>query len=248
MHDFLSARCVDGLEWTEGNTYGRTFRYKGARGAFSAAHVADAHRFDVDVQIDDTSVLPAVVRNIRRIFDLDADQEAIRAALRRALGDDFPLHADVRLPGIWDLYEAGIRAILGQQISVKAAHRYCGQLVEALGEPLEDRRLFPTPDAVAQSDLAFFRMPGAKKDTLRRFSEYMADDVNDHRPQAWIQLKGIGPWTVQYARMRGKSDPDIYLVGDLGVIKMREKLSGRFSPRYALPWRSYLTIHLWKQL
>ncbi|MEO1023599.1 MAG: AlkA N-terminal domain-containing protein, partial [Bacteroidota bacterium] len=192
--------------------------------------------------------LPEVVSNIRRILDLDRDIQVIDTVLKNALGRDFPFKEGTRLPGIWSPFEAGIRAILGQLISVKAAHRYCKQLVNELGESSGNTCFFPLPGDIAASDLAFFKMPQSKKDTLIRFSAYMADEHNDHNPESWTQLKGIGRWTVHYAQMRGLSLPDVYMIGDLGVKKMQQALPDDFSPDDAAPWRSYLTLQLWRQL
>ncbi len=252
MHNFLAARLVASLEWKTDHSYGRTFRHGDAKGAFTAKHEPEKNRFEVELLFDDATTLELVCANIRRMLDLDTDSQAVDTFLKEALGPAFPFQSGTRLPGIWDIFEAGIRAILGQQISVKAAHTYCGQLVGALGEPVgkqkPDYKFFPTPEAIAASDLDFMKMPQAKKDTLRRFAAYLADDGNDHDPESWINLKGIGKWTVQYAQMRGQSHPDIYMGGDLGIIKMQDTLPDGFSDDDASPWRSYLTLQLWRQL
>lgn len=248
MQGFLSARLIPPMEWIGAQSYGRTITFGPAKGSFTAKHMALENGFEVEIDLDDISVLKPVIDHIRRILDLDTDVNAIDAVLRQTLGKDFPFLPGTRLPGIWTPFEAGIRAILGQQISVKAAHTYCAQLVEQLGDPFGTHQLFPTPHSIAGSDLSFFRMPQSKKDTLRRFASYMADDNTDHDPEHWIALKGIGPWTIQYAQMRGQSQSDIYLASDLGVIKMQHTLPDGFSPPSAAPWRSYLTLQLWRQL
>ena len=68
---------------------------------------------------------------------------------------------------------------------------------------------------------------------------------NPDDPQQWLTLKGIGPWTVDYARMRGLSEPDIFLAGDLGIIKALAKCDDDFKPQQISPWQSYLTFQLW---
>jgi len=90
-------------------------------------------------------------------------------------------------------------------------------------------------------------MPGARKQTLKSFAEYYIQNA-EATPDDWIQLKGIGPWTMNYAKFRGLSDPDIYLDGDVAVKKAARALPDSFSPDAVSPWRSYLTLHLWKQL
>ncbi len=251
VHDFLAMRLVKTLEWETTSSYGRTFQTEGIKGAFTATHEPEYNRFAVELLVDDDAVLEPVCANIRRILDLDADSQAIDRCVQNVLGNDFPFLPGTRLPGIWNVFEAGIRAILGQQISVKAAHTYCEMIADTLGESMEKvkpgYKLFPTPKAIAENALSFMRMPQAKKDTLRRFASYMADHSKDQHPESWINLKGIGPWTVQYAQMRGESHSDIYMDGDLGVRKMQDHLPEGFSPDAASPWRSYLTLQFWRQ-
>ena len=90
-------------------------------------------------------------------------------------------------------------------------------------------------------------MPGARKQALRNLAQHYVDHPQPDTPEPWLALKGIGPWTLDYARMRGLSEPDIYLGGDLGVKKAAAKSAG-FDPALASPWRSYLTFQLWAQL
>ncbi|MEL7479477.1 MAG: Ada metal-binding domain-containing protein [Pseudomonadota bacterium] len=166
------------------------------------------------------------------------------------------ISSGLRLPGIWDVFEAGMRAILGQQISVTAARNLVIKLVETLGEneannqeaQCENMLYFPTPEAIAQSDLAFFKMPESRKQTMTRFAQFAQNQpIEAQNPDNWLALKGIGPWTANYAKMRGLSDPDIFLATDLGVIKAL-KAHADFDSEKAAPWRSYLTFQLWDKL
>jgi len=91
-------------------------------------------------------------------------------------------------------------------------------------------------------------MPGARKASLKAFAEYAAAHAIGDDPDALLAIKGIGPWTTDYIKMRGLSDPDIFLARDLGVKKALEKGGHRIDPDRATPWRSYLTFHLWNLL
>ena len=91
-------------------------------------------------------------------------------------------------------------------------------------------------------------MPGARKNTLKAFSKFFLENDHSTSPEQWLTIKGIGPWTVNYAKLRGLSQPDIYLAGDLGVKKAEEKLAGKVNPESVSPWQSYLTFQLWSQL
>ena len=254
MQRFLARRRIEGLEWVDDDSYGRTFSWQHVEGCFTAVHDPRRHGFKVTLELDDLSVMKPVVANIRRILDLDADTRTIEAHLARTV-PGLPLIEGLRLPGTWSLFEAGVRAILGQQVSVEAAKRQVQRLVDTLGEPLADvcngqRRLFPDAEAIAASDLAFLGMPGTRRETLRRFAAWYRADPAPHDPAHWQALKGIGPWTVDYARLRGTSHPDIWLAGDLGVKQAVSALAAgdsRLDPQAAAPWRSYLTLQLWNR-
>jgi len=251
VHQFLKVRAIEGLEWcgeSEGeNSYGRTIYWFGCRGHFTARYIGDENCFDVEVELDDIKYLKSVISNIRRILDLDVDIKAIDNCFSSQMGSSIALSEGIRLPGIWDVFEAGIRAVLGQQISVVAAHKLLFILINHLGEKKGSKRYFPRPQAIAASDLHFFKIPSARKATLKAFAEfYMANPYA--KPEAWLTIKGIGPWTINYAKFRGLSDPDIYLGGDLGVKKAAKELPETFDPDSVAPWRSYLTLHLWRQL
>ncbi|KZN58834.1 DNA-3-methyladenine glycosylase 2 family protein [Pseudoalteromonas luteoviolacea] len=266
MQQFLSARLIEGLEWITPNSYGRTITWQGRAGQFTATHLEDKHCFEVEIQLDELKALKPVVNNIRRVLDVDADLVQIEHDLSQALPNTFELTTGLRLPGIWGLFEAGIRAILGQQVSVQAAKNLVYQLVFTLGEEAPNGRYFPTPEAIAGNELTFLKMPDSRRQTLIRFAQYFCDTTEPEAPDEWLKLKGIGPWTVAYAKMRGQSDPDIFLGSDLGVIKALKAqvaspeasavTSSETSPEpihtllpdLASPWRSYLTFQLWSQL
>ncbi|MDT8894618.1 AlkA N-terminal domain-containing protein [Halomonas sp. I1] len=245
LHDFHRQRAIDGLEWVGEHHYGRHIYWGHARGWFTAEHDPARHAFRVRLALDDLAVLAPVVRRIRRCLDLDADTETIEAHLDRVI-PGLPLTEGLRLPGVWSPFEAGVRAILGQQVSIVAARRLVGTLVARLGEPTETGHHFPTPEDVAASELDFLRMPGARKATLQRFASWYAGAESGDDPLQWTALKGIGPWTANYAAMRGTGHPDIWLDGDAGVRRALGRLGG-VDPASAAPWRSYLTLQLWSQ-
>ena len=254
LHQFLTVRCIEGLERIGDSGYGRTFAWHGARGDFYASHDAANHQFLVEIRIDQMSQLMPVVRNIRRVLDLDADTTHIESHLQNAV-PTLPLIEGLRLPGTWSVFEAGVRAILGQQVSVAAAGNLTRLLVRQLGsklvgEPAEEPQyLFPTAIAMAASDLAFLKMPQARRNTLREFARWYqrmtpAQPSTNEQVEQWLAIKGIGRWTVDYAAMRGQSHPDIWLGGDLGVKRTVARFPA-FDPAAASPWRSYLTLQLW---
>ncbi|MGL4222752.1 MAG: DNA-3-methyladenine glycosylase family protein, partial [Shewanella sp.] len=170
-------------------------------------------------------------------------------------------------PGAGSLFEAGCRAILGQQVSVVQATKLLNLLVDAYGERFSlngrEYRLFPTPQAIRGASLDELKMPGARKLALNALAAFICEhpyaSVDD-----WLEVKGIGPWTIAYAKLRGLGDPNIFLHTDLIVKKqllasVAEQngldaqslkqldyltLCQRISADIA-PWGSYLTFQLW---
>ncbi|WP_148255375.1 AlkA N-terminal domain-containing protein [Aidingimonas lacisalsi] len=248
LRDFYASRAIDGLEWIDDDVYGRTITWGTTQGHFTAIHRPERHVFDVALTLNDLGSLAPIVRRIRRLLDLDADSTLIEAHLAKALPDQ-PLVEGLRLPGIWSPFEAGVRAILGQQVSVTAARGLTTRLVAELGETAGDIdgkpcRHFPEPATIAASPLDFLGMPDTRRQTLRRFATWHAGSEDSDDTHAWTALKGIGQWTADYAAMRGHSHPDIWLAGDLGIQKALPALHNA-DPQCAAPWRSYLTLQLW---
>ncbi len=248
MRDFFMVRSIPGLEWCDEQSYGRTFEWRGCSGCFTARHVADKNSFEITIELDDVTHLKAIMNNIRRILDLDVDIDAVEHDIERCFSGAIMIKSGRRLPGLWSLFEAGIRAILGQQISVVAARKLVTTLVANLGLEKGVHHLFPSPRSIAKSELNFLKIPASRKQTLHRLAQHYLTHPSPDDPLAWLALKGIGVWTVDYAKLRGLSDPDIYLAGDLGVKKAALKTGQPFDPQQAAPWRSYLTLQLWSQL
>jgi len=270
LRDFYAARRIPGLEIVADNAYGRGFVDADTQGAFVATHVAERCGFSVQLWLDRPHQALAIVQRIRRLLDLDADTAAITAALR-AHPCLAALQVDgLRLPGVWTPFEAGARAVLGQQVSVAAARQLVTQLVERLGRPWQTphhhianvesgcggiTRLFPEAAAVRDADLDFLRMPGKRREALRALATHIAGGGGGD-PATWLGIAGIGPWTRDYAAFR-LGDPDIFLASDLGVQRalaqvQRQSASAGPQPSAAAPaaldfrpWGSYATLQLW---
>jgi AraC family transcriptional regulator of adaptative response / DNA-3-methyladenine glycosylase II len=256
MQGLLKARAVEKIEWCTEQGYGRTFDWLGSSGQFTATHVAKNNMFNVEIELNDMKQLKSIVNNIRRILDLDVDMLMVEHDIQQCFVPSFNINPGIRLPGIWSIFEAGVRAVLGQQISVAAARNLVAKLVEHLGQPLGGRNdsqcIFPTAKSIVASDLSFLKIPNSRKQTLHNLAHHFVSNDASDNPQSWLKLKGIGPWTLEYAQLRGQSDPDVFLAGDLGVKNALKKLSSHltpnFSPEQVSPWRSYLTFQLWSKL
>ncbi|GAA0854677.1 DNA-3-methyladenine glycosylase 2 family protein [Aliiglaciecola litoralis] len=243
LRGFLAMRAIAGIEEVSETFYARHFSLDKVSGYFKATFNQAKQCFDVQLQIAELSHIQAVVQHIRRVLDLDADPHVIHQGLLSTGLDSKALVSGLRIPGIWSTFEAGCRAILGQQISVKAAINLVTALAHQLGEKHQGKLIFPTAEAVAGSDLAFLKMPSKRRDSLRAFGAYCAQHPDVSTLDDWLSIKGIGPWTVAYAKMRGQSDPDIWLDTDLVIKKQIQQ--NQLNPAAAQPWRSYLTFQLW---
>ncbi len=248
MHNFFMTRAIPNVEWCDKNKYGRTIEWLGCTGSFTAQHIEHKNRFDVEIELNDVTHLKSIVNNIRRILDLDVDIQAVEQDLQQYFGTVIPIKTGLRLAGTWNMFEAGVRAILGQQISIVAARKLVTTLVLELGQPIGTYQLFPLPKSIVTSNLSFLKIPELRKKTLHNLAQHYMSHDTPNDPQQWLALKGIGLWTISYAQLRGLSDPDIYLGSDLGVKKAIEKLSIDLNSDLSAPWRSYLTLQLWSQL
>jgi AraC family transcriptional regulator of adaptative response / DNA-3-methyladenine glycosylase II len=256
LRDFLEHRAIASTDWVDSNSYGRSFHWapreddtgaKSIHGQFIATHNAQKNGFEVNICISDITYLMPVVRNIRRILDLDAPIDNIEERLITLNGFDEKVCEGLRLPGTWSLFEAGVRAILGQQISVAGALKLVATLVESYGTKQGDLMLFPLPKDLLDRDLNELKMPASRRATLINLAKFMAEKPHES-PDQWLQLKGVGPWTVDYAKMRGLSHPNIWLGGDLGIKKAINQQGVALNPEDASPWQSYLTFQVWNLL
>ena len=172
------------------------------------------------------------------------------------LGDK--VKTGLRIPGVWSAWEAGIRAILGQQVSIAGARAQLNRLLvlgteqatpscTAAKTSAMQWRQFPTPAQVYADELMMLKVPGARRQTLLALAASMITAPEQH-PSQWLPIKGIGPWTVAYACMRGLSETDVWLGGDLGIQKALQQREQPIDPATLSPWRSYATFQLWFSL
>ena len=156
---------------------------------------------------------------LRHLFDVAADIGQIEAHLGQfpALGSR--RHPGLRLPGCWDSFELIIRAILGQQVSVKGAATLSARLVERFGPP--------TAAALADADVGLIGLPRQRADCLRAAAQAKLDGRLNLDAASLEAVKGIGPWTAQYVLMRALHDADAFPASDLVLMKKTGAISRR---------------------
>ena len=264
---FLAARAIPGVEDADpAGPYVRTIRLGADRyGRVTVAPEGEGLRATVEGGTPaDRLDLEA---RLRRVFDCGADPAAIGACLSRDphLAPLVAARPGLRLPGAWDPFETGCRAILGQQVSVAAARRLAGRLAEAYGAPYPGRpgldRLFPAPEDLVKADVALIlNMPRARGAAIRALATAVLEDPKlfapaeslDEAVARFVAIRGIGPWTAQYIAMRALKLPDALPVGDVGLLRALDRGAGRPSPAELIaraeawrPYRAYAAQHLW---
>ena len=254
--EFLALRAVPGVEEADTTTYRRALRLP--HGTATVELTPTPGYVAALLRLSDVRDLAPAVARCRRLLDLDADPVAVDAALAEdeALAPVVAKEPGVRVPRSVDSFEMAVRAIVGQQISVAAARKVLSKLVPAGEGP------FPGPEQVLDLPDEAFKMPAARRDTIRALASAVAGGELDLDPGAdrdeavknLTALPGIGSWTAGYVAMRGVGDPDSFLPTDLGVRRGAKALGLPDDPkaldahaaRWA-PWRSYALIRLWRQ-
>jgi AraC family transcriptional regulator, regulatory protein of adaptative response / DNA-3-methyladenine glycosylase II len=261
---YLAARAVPGAEEVTGSTYRRVLLLPNGPGILAVRSSPSERYLDCDLELSDLRDVTAAVQRCRRLFDLDADPEAIAAdlAVDPILGGLARSCPGRRSPGCVDGDEMAIRAVLGQQVSVAAARKLAGGLVAAYGKPLPApsgtlTHCFPDAATLAGASQADLPMPRSRAQALITLAAALASGElalhpgvdRDGAIAKLLSLPGIGPWTAGYIRMRALSDPDAVLPGDAGVRRALRQLGGTVADAESWrPWRSYATHHLWAAL
>ena len=206
--------------------------------------------------------LPALLARAKCLFDLACRPDEIAAAL----GPLAAANPGLRLPGAVDGFEVAVRAILGQQVTVRAATTIAGRFARAFGEPIETPHagldtLFPTAAAVAalsENEVARVGIIATRARAIVALARAVhsgsmrldpSADV-DATLTALMHLPGIGPWTAQYIAMRALAWPDAFPHPDVAALKAMKATGARAlaTAEAWRPWRGYAVIHLWKSL
>jgi AraC family transcriptional regulator of adaptative response / DNA-3-methyladenine glycosylase II len=260
--DFLDQRALPGVEERSGNTYRRGLVLP--HGSATVALTPADRWVSASLRLTDVRDLAPAVARCRRLFDLDADPDAVDATLGAdvALSASIKTEPGVRVPRAVDGFEMAVRAIVGQQVSVAGARTTLTRMIRAAGG-FDGSELVGFPSARVVADLpdAAFGMPAARRETVRRLAEAVADGKIDLEPGAdreesvarLTELPGIGAWTAGYVAMRAIGDPDVFLPTDLAVrrgaaalgLPATPKALERHAERWR-PWRSYALIRLWR--
>jgi AraC family transcriptional regulator of adaptative response / DNA-3-methyladenine glycosylase II len=270
--DFFKHRVTPGVETVDGDCYRRTLLVDNKHAVVELRPTDKGNYLSLTMHGVGTSSIFETVQKARDVFDLDAPVAEIGTVLSAdpVLKPILKLHPGIRVPGSWDGFELTIRAILGQQISVKAATTLAGRIAIRYGNRLDHvssnennlSYLFPTAERLSRARFNNIGLVGSRAATLRRVAtacvrgELQFDTAQD--PQEFCttlkSIKGIGDWTAQYVAMRALKNPDAFPASDLGLIKALkypDKVTPMELSNHAeswRPWRAYAALLLWNSL
>lgn len=264
---FLAKRAIPGVESVEPRCYRRTLSLE-AGGRTHAGWIEVSQRrgrplLRATISASLSGAIPAVLARAKSLFDVACHPDEVVATL----GPFASAHPGLRLPGAIDGFEVAVRAILGQQVTVRAATTIAGRFAAAFGEPFDGgvrglARLFPTPARIAALEPAEVAATGiiaARARAIVALAREVADGRLRLDPTSPVDatlaaleaLPGIGPWTAQYIAMRALAWPDAFPHPDVAVLKAMRATTPAEALRLAerwRPWRAYAVMHLWKSL
>ena len=265
MVGYFAAQAIPGVEHVGGDTYRRTIVIQGDPGVLELFPGGDDHLVLL-AHLPHWEELIHVVDRARRIASLDLNLEAASKHIGRdaAVGALLRERPGVRPPGTWDAFETGVRAIIGQQLTVGASATITGRLAERFGRPVPGleqlglTRTFPSAETLAAADLTNLGLTRARAAAVRSFAQAVVDDAIrldgsmslDRLVAAVTAVDGLGPWTAHYLALRlGEADAcpttDLALRQALAPRIARSGLTLEQITERWRPWRALATAHLW---
>lgn len=264
--DFLGDRAIEGVELREGDVYTRALSFERQDGQTVTgwcriALLPDRHALQVTLPPVMAGSVPQVLGKLRHLFDLGARPDVIDAHL----GPLATTTPGLRVPGAVDGFEMAVRAVVGQQITVKGARRLLGRLAQRFGTPLPVpaqglTHTFPSaaqwlavpPEALGEAGIIRSRIAAIRGVAQAIVDAHLRLDPLaplEATVKALLAIKGIGPWTAQYIAMRALGSPDAIPVDDLVLRQALGVADGRAvaarTTQWA-PWRAYAALHIWR--
>jgi AraC family transcriptional regulator of adaptative response / DNA-3-methyladenine glycosylase II len=267
---FLQARAIPGVEAISADRYRRTVHIGEATGIIQVQPGEGAQYLLLQVPPELSRGLMQISERVRNLFDLRADPMQISSHLTqdKRMAELVQSHPGLRIPGAWDGFEIAVRAIVGQQVSVKAANTLAGRLVKAYGQPLQTAGddelayLFPCPDRLADADFSATGLMPQRAEAIRGLARAVRDGHLAFGTAVGLEeaiacltaLPGVGAWTAHYIAMRALGEPDAFPSGDLALRRAAAEKKGNMLTEAQLreraepwrPWRAYAAMYLWQ--
>jgi len=268
---FLAPRAIPGVEKVTADAYCRSVAV-GDYCGFVRVTLGTGDWLVLETAAAAAPELMRIAAGMRAMFDLGADPAVIAEQLAgdRIMKKLTRRRPGLRVPGTWDPFEMAVRAIIGQQVTVRGATTVAGRLVQRYGVAVETGcggvdRVFPPPAVLARADIEGLGMPKRRAGAVRNLARAVARDGLlldglrglDASVEALGAIAGLGPWTANYIAMRALREPDAFPDSDLGLLRAVARLNGGVAPTPARlrrraeawrPWRAYAAMHLWTSL
>lgn len=258
MLGFLAARAVSSVETVADSYYARSLAVGEHRGVITVVPDGKNNTLQVNVSSGLEPVATECLAKMSRLFDLQCNPQIVNGVL----GELGAARPGLRLPGCVDAFEQGVRAILGQLVSVTMAAKLTAKVAQLYGERLDDLPeyvCFPTPQRLAAADpmaLKGLGMPLKRAEALIHLANAALDGslpmtMSGDVEQAMKTLQtfpGIGRWTANYFALRGWQAKDVFLPDDYLIKQRFPGMTPAQIRRYAerwKPWRSYALLHIW---
>lgn len=269
MLDFLRLHIMQQVEAVEENSYRRTVQLNDCRGWICVSHRPEKQALQVEFSTSLTPELPLLLRRVRDLFDLDAQPLSINAHLAQdpLLVPGLTDNPGLRVPGAFDAFELGVRAILGQQVSVKASTTLSSRFASAFGESCDTpfaglTRFTAQPSRIASAtvdEIASLGIVSARSRAIIAFAQaWVGGELGLQTAQPaeeimknLVALPGIGPWTAHYIAMRALHWPDAFPKEDIAIRNSLGRVSAAEAEARSQqwrPWRSYAVMHIWQRV
>ena len=271
MLQYLRARAIPGVETVDADVYSRTIAIGTRFGFLQVTHLPRQNSLRIAIHFPSVRDLTEIINRVRRLFDLGADIDTIdeHLSLDPQLAPSILSRPGLRAAGGWDGFELVIRAVLGQQVSVRAARQLAGKLVALHGQALPAAatfpagltHLFPAARLIARAADLGLPMPLSRLTTLQRIAQASLDDPTlfaatadiDKAIARLLAIPGVGDWTAQYIALRTMREVDAFPSADIGLLRGAAAILGQPFTAKTLeqrsqswrPWRAYAAQHLW---
>jgi DNA-3-methyladenine glycosylase II len=219
-----------------------------------------------------TGTNEAGISKLSEIFQWHIDLQRIHLHFQQTtLKSLFKEHYGTALVLDFDPYNCLLKCIIHQQLNLAFAHTLTERFVKTYGYEKEGVWFYPTPDKVAEltvEDLRELQFSGRKAEyvigiakkvvqgelDLDKIRTLSNQEIND----TLIQLRGVGPWTVQNFLMFGLGRPNLFPFADIGIqnalkkqFELAEKPTKAEMEQFIQGWEPYLSyasLYLWRSI
>lgn len=260
---FLQIRAVQGIEYIHDGVYERLLSEEGINGIIKVSYEETDSRLKLELQLKEYKYILKILNKIKQLFDVDFNPEYLSEVFSNdknmsKILSDYP---GTRIPGAWSAYELTIRAILGQQVTIKAATTFMNRFIQKYGTLISAspsvalNYVFPQPSEIAKLQAVDIGIPTKRGQTIIEVSKHFANNTidfsnrekKDKSIEILLSVKGIGKWTTEYITMRVYKDTNAWLEGDLILKQVMQKLD--IYPQHVDNWqplRAYAAMLLWR--